>query len=92
MPNFRWIDKRLHKLSSGQECPALHVTSLIGENVIAAYSENISQGYCIHLPNMKRIRFMAVKLLRKENADPANPADLEESLLPYTNKHPSLDT
>ena len=34
----------LHKLSSGQGCPSKkhifgHVTSLIGENIIAAYSE-----------------------------------------------------
>ena len=34
---------------------------------------------------MKRIRLMAAKLLRKENADPA------ESLLLYTNKRPSRD-
>ena len=47
---------------------------------------NFSQGYCIHLPNMKRIRFMAAKLMRKENTDPANPVDLAESLLPYTKK------
>ena len=38
--------------------------------------------------NMKRIRLMAVKLWRKENADPA---DLAELLLPYINKHPSRD-
>ena len=42
----------------------------------------ISQGYCTHLPNMKRIRLMVAKLLRKENADPV------ESFLPYTNKRP----
>ena len=38
---------------------------------------------CTPMPNMKRIRLMAAKLSSKENADPA------ESLLPYTNKHPS---
>ena len=38
-----------------------HVTTLIGENVIAAYSEKFSQGYCIHLPNMKGIHLMAAK-------------------------------
>ena len=32
---------------------------------------------------MKRMRLMAARLLRKENVDPADPA---ESLLPYTNK------
>ena len=31
----------------------------------------ISQGYCIHLSNMKRIHLMAAKLLRKQNVDPA---------------------
>ena len=62
-----------------------HVTSLIGENVIAAYSEKNSQGYYIHLPNMKRIRLTAANLLQKENAD------LAESLLLYTNKCPSRD-
>ena len=36
---------------------------------------------------MKRIRLVAAKLLRKENADPADPAD---SLLPYTKKRPLL--
>ena len=30
----------------------------------------ISQGYRIHLPNMKRIHLMAAKLLWKENTDP----------------------
>ena len=49
---------------------------------------HFSQGYCIHLPNMKRICLMAAKLLRKENADPANLADPAESLLPYTIKRP----
>ena len=44
MLNFRWIDKMLCKLSSGQGCPSKKhifgdVTSPIGENVIAAYSE-----------------------------------------------------
>ena len=37
---------------------------------------------------MKRTRLMAVKLLRKENVDPADPA---ESLLPHTNKPPLWD-
>ena len=32
---------------------------------------------------------MAAKLLRKENADPADLANLVESLLSYTNKRPS---
>ena len=105
MLNFRWIDKMLRKLSSGQGRPSKqrifgHVTSLIGENVIADNQKHfpeilhtpakyecsifrkISQSYCIHLPNMKRIHLMAAKLLQKENADPA------ESLLPYTNKRP----
>ena len=40
---------------------------------------------------MKRIRLMAVKLLQKENADPVAPVDPAKSLLPNTNKHPSLD-
>ena len=44
MLNFRLIDKMLGKLSSEQGHPPKkrmfgHVTSLIGENVIAAYSE-----------------------------------------------------
>ena len=44
MLNFRWIDKMLSKLSSRQGCVSEkrifgHVTSLIGENVIAGYSE-----------------------------------------------------
>ena len=38
------------------------------------------QGYFIHLPNMKRVRLIAAKLLRKENADPV------ESLFLHTNK------
>ena len=82
----------LHKLSSGQGRLSKkrifgHVTSLIGENVIAAYSKKNSHGYCIYLPTMKRMRLMAA-LLQKENADPAAPA---KSLLPNTNKHPSQD-
>ena len=53
---------------------------------------NFSQGYCIHLPNMKRICLMAAKLLQKENADQADLVDPAEWLLLYTNKHPSRDT
>ena len=30
------------------------MTSLIGRNVTAAYSNKIPEGYCIHLPNLKR--------------------------------------
>ena len=83
----------LPKLSSGQGCPSKkcifgHVTSLIGENVIAAYSEKFSQGYCIHLPNMKRIRLTAAELLQKEMWIQRN---LAESLLLYTNKRPLRD-
>ena len=40
MLNFWWIEKMLRKLSSGQGRPSKKRTSLIGENVIAAYSEN----------------------------------------------------
>ena len=79
----------LRKLSSGQGRPSKkrlfgHVTRLIGENIIAAYSEKFP-GYWIDLPNRKGICLMAAKLLQKENADPAKP------LLPYTNKCPSRD-
>ena len=84
MLNFRWIDKMIRKLSSGKGRPSKkgifgHVTSLIDENVIAAYSEKFPMATCIHLPNMQKICLMAAKLLRKENADPA------ESFLQYTN-------
>ena len=49
MLNFSWTDKMLGKLSSGQGRPSKkrifgHVTSLIGENVITAYSECGSGG------------------------------------------------
>ena len=82
----------LCKISSGQGCPKkTHFWSCDLSDVLKCHRSifrKISQGYCIHLPNMKRIRLMAAKLLRKENVDPAEPA---ESLLPYTNKHPSRD-
>ena len=73
----------LHKLSSGQGRPSkkTHFWSCDLSDWLKCHRSifrKISQGYCIHLPNMKKIRFMSVKLLRKENADPA------ESLLPYT--------
>ena len=62
LPSFRLIDKIPFKLSSGQAYPSKkkdifgHVTSLIGRNVTAAYSKKVLQGYCMHLPNLKRIR------------------------------------
>ena len=47
LPSFRSIDKIPFKLSSGQAYPSKkdifgHVTSLIGRNVIAAYSKKKS--------------------------------------------------
>ena len=80
MLNFRWIDNILRKLSSGQGRPSKnhifgHVTSLIGENVIAGYSENFP-GLLNTPAKYEKIRLMAAKLLQKENADPA------ESFLP----------
>ena len=44
LPSFRWIDKIPFKLSSGQAYPLKkdifgHVTSLIGQNVTAAFSK-----------------------------------------------------
>ena len=48
--------------------------------MLSHHFPKIFQGYCIHLPYMKRIHLMAAKLLKKENANPA------ESLLPYPNK------
>ena len=68
----------LQKLSSEQGHPSKkcifgHVTSLV--KMSSQHIQKISQGYCIHLPNMKRICLMAAKLLRKENADPAEPAN-----------------
>ena len=65
----------LRKLSSGQGCPSKncifgHVTSLIGENVMAAYSEKFPRATS-YTRQIWRICLMAAKLLRKENADPA---------------------
>ena len=76
----------LRKLLSGQGRPSKkrifgHVTSVIGENVIAAYSEKFPRAPAYTC----QIRLMAAKLLRKENPDPA------ESLLLYINKHPARD-
>ena len=49
----------------------------------------ISQGYCIHLPNLKGIRRTVTELSGKENAELTEPA--EPDILPYTNKRPLRD-
>ena len=79
MLNFRWIDKMLRKLSFRQGRPSKqsifgHMTSLIGENVIAAHSEKF--------PRATAYTYQATA---KRKSDPVDPAEL---LLPYTNKRP----
>ena len=81
------IDKMLRKLSSSQGCPSKR--HIFWSCDLSDWWKchriilwKISQGYCIYLPNMKRICLMVAKLLWKENAD------LAESLLPYTNNLP----
>ena len=66
----------LCKLSSGQRMPfeKMHFWSCDLSDWLKCHRRifrQISKGYCIHLPNMKRINLMAAKLLQKENADPA---------------------
>ena len=54
--------------------------------------KKIPQDYCIHLPNLKRIRPTVTELWGKENTaltelkEPAEP-----DILPYTNKRPARD-
>ena len=57
------------------------MTSLIGENVITAYSENIPG--LLHTPaKYEKNPPYGCEAIAKKNADPANTAEPAESLLP----------
>ena len=83
----------LRELSSGQGRLSIkhifsHVTTLIGENVITAFSEKNMVFEILSTAYTCQIRKESALWLRSysENADPADTAEL---LLPYTNKRPS---
>ena len=83
LPSFRWIDKIPFKLSSGQASPSKkrHFWSCDLSDWLKCHCsifKKIPQGYCLNLPNLKRIRL--------------TPEPAEPEALPYTNKLFRLST